>query len=120
MPAYLRAITFLFFLTLSCGRGTSSPAPSPEADEDRPRARIENRASVDMDIYLIRSDRQRHRLGFVAGGETATFALPATVTAGATSIIFEAQPVRRSGQTVSSEPFALHTGEEITWSISPQ
>jgi hypothetical protein len=73
-----------------------------------------------MDVYLIRNDEQRTRLGFVAGGETATFALPATLTAGAISIRFEARPVRRSGQRVMSEPFAVSRGEELTWSISPQ
>jgi hypothetical protein len=72
-----------------------------------------------MDIYVIRTDGQRHRIGFLSGGQTATFALPATVTAGATSITFEARPVRRSGQTVTSEPFGVHE-EEIVWSISPQ
>jgi hypothetical protein len=73
-----------------------------------------------MDIYLVRSDRQSLRLGYVAGGETATFALPATFTAGATSITFEARPVRRSGQPVTSELFGIQRGEEITWSIPPQ
>ncbi len=121
MPAYLRALAILCCATLACSPGTTSnPAPSPEPDNDRPLARIENRASVDMDIYLVRSDGERHRLGFIPGGETATFALPPTVTAGTTSITFEARPVRRSGEPVMSEPFGVRTGEEITWSISPQ
>ena len=120
MPLHLRALTFFFLLILACSRGTSSPAPGPEPDDDRPRARIENRASVDMDIYLVRSSGERHRLGFIPGGETATFALPPTLTAGTTSIIFEAEPVRHSGQPITSEPFGVHTGQEITWSISPQ
>ena len=95
----------------------SAPAPEPD---DQTRARIENRASLDMEIYVVRGDGQRHRLGFLPGGETATFALPPTLTAGATSITFEARPVRRSGEPVTSEPFGVHGGEEITWSISPQ
>jgi hypothetical protein len=73
-----------------------------------------------MDVYLIRNDDQRVRLGFVGGGEAATFALPATLTAGAVSIRFEARPVRGSGQRVISEPFAVSPGEELNWSISPQ
>jgi hypothetical protein len=48
------------------------------------------------------------------------FALPAAVTAGAASIRFEARPVRRSGQSVVSEPFGVQEGEEITWSVPPQ
>ncbi len=119
MAAHLRASALLFFFILSCSGGASNPAPSPESG-DQPRAVIENRASLDMDIYVIRSDGASHRLGFVPGGETATFALLPTVIAGSTSITFGARPVRRSGHTVRSEPFGVRTGEEITWSIPPQ
>ena len=118
VPA-LRPIALLTLLTLSCSGGTTpDTAPDPNSG-DQVSARIENRASVDMDIFLVRPDQQTFRLGYVAGGETANFALPATLTAGATSISFEARPVRRSGQTVTSEPYGIHMGE-IVWSISPQ
>ena len=119
MPAFLRRPALLLaLLTLSCSSGRS-PDTTPNPDSgDQPRARIENRASLDMDIYAVRSDGERIRLGLVPGGETAVFALPPTVTAGATSIRFEARPVRRAGETVVSEPFGVH--EQILWSISPQ
>jgi len=120
MPALLRTPALLLALTIGCGSGGSpDPAPSPEPSET-PRVRIENRASLDMDIYLVRSDGQRIRLGFVPGGETATFALPPTITAGTTSVQFEARPVRRSGQSVLSEPFGIRMSDEITWSVPPQ
>ena len=64
-------------------------------------------------------DGQAMRLGFVAGGDTSTFALPAALTAGANSIRFQARPVRRSGEAVTSEPFGVG-GAEISWSIPPQ
>ena len=120
MPTLLRVPAMLLLLTVSCSSGQNShPAPDPQRDEQA-RVRIENRASVDMDIYLLRADGQSMRLGFVAGGETSTFALPATLTSGATSITFEARPVRRSGQAVTSEPFPITRDEEISWSIPPQ
>jgi hypothetical protein len=122
MPALLRPSVLLLSFTLACSSSSStgaSPEPSPEPS-DVPRVRIENRASLDMDIFVIRTDRQRVRLGFVAGGETAVFALPASVTAGTTSVTFEARPVRRSGESVVSEPFQVIRGTEITWSVSPQ
>jgi len=99
MPAFLRMpALFLVLLTISCSSG-GSPDTTPNPDTgDQPRARIENRASL----------------------ETAVFALPARVTAGATSIRFEARPVRRAGEPVVSELFGVRTGEEIVWSIPPQ
>ena len=119
MLAHLRPSALLCFLIVSCSSGAPNSTPSPETGDEL-RARIENRSSLDMDIYVVRSADQGHRLGFIPGGETATFALPPSVTAGAVSITFEARPVRRSGQPVSSEPFGVHGGEEIFWSIPPQ
>jgi hypothetical protein len=121
MPAFLRTPAFLLaLLTLSCSSGRA-PDTAPEPDTgDQARARIENRASLDMDIYALRNDGERIRLGFVPGGETAVFALPATVTSGASTIRFEARPVRRGGESVVSEIFGVHSGDELAWSISPQ
>jgi hypothetical protein len=121
MPNILRHLVLSTLLIVGCSSGsnTSSPGAGPEPS-DVPRVRIENRASLDMDIYVVRSDGQRVRLGFVPGGDDAVFALPSAITAGATSITFEAHPVRRSGQRVVSEPFGVHEGEEITWSVPPQ
>lgn len=118
MPTLFRSV--LLLLSLACSStSTSGPVSHPEPS-DVPRVRIDNRASLDMDIYVIRSDGQRVRLGFVGGGDTAVFALPPAITAGTVSITFEARPVRRSGQAVVSEPFGVHQGEEITWSVPPQ
>ena len=118
MPAILRMPScLLVLLTISCSTSSSNTTPAPDTG-DQPQARIENRASLDMDIFAIRGDGERIRLGFLPGGETSVFVLPATVTAGATSIRFEARPVRRGGDPVVSEPFGVR--EEITWSISPQ
>lgn len=118
----LRPTALLLLLVMSCSGGSApDTAPDPDPDSsDQARVRIENRASHDMDIFLLRSDGNTVRLGYIAGGETATYALPATLTAGTTSIRFEARPVRRAGESVVSEPFGVRMGEEITWSISPQ
>jgi hypothetical protein len=120
MPSLLRMPGFLLvLLTAACSSGSPDTSPDPDSG-DRPRARIENRASVDMDIYALRTDGQRIRLGFVPGGETAAFALPPTVTAGSSSIRFEARPIRRPGEPLISEIFVVSSDEEIAWSIPPQ
>ena len=118
MSSLLRLPTLMLaLLSISCSNSAPNTTPAPDTG-DQPQARIENRASLDMDIFAIRGDGERIRLGFLPGGETSVFVLPATVTAGATSIRFEARPVRRGGDPVVSEPFGVR--EEISWSISPQ
>jgi hypothetical protein len=120
MPALLRMPALLLvLLTTACSRGSPDTSPDPDPG-DQPRVRIENRASVDMDIHVLRSDRERIRLGFVPAGETAAFALPPTVTTGSGSIRFEARPIRRPGEPLVSEIFVVSSGEEIAWSIPPQ
>ena len=113
----LRAPALLLALTAAC-RGSQGTVATPPSEQTR--ARIENRASVDMDIYVRRNDGRTNRLGFVTAGEITYFALPATLTAGATWVRLEGRPVRSSGQPVLSEIFAVKMGDEISWSIPPQ
>jgi hypothetical protein len=116
MPVPFRNPALLLLLTAACLGGTTGNTEPRE----QTRARIENRASLDMDIDVRRNDGRVSRLGLAPGDETTTFALPPTVTAGAAWIRFEARPVRSSGQPVVSEPFPVSMGAEISWSVPPQ
>jgi hypothetical protein len=111
-----RSPAVIVLLAAACHSG----APGSTEPANQTRARIENRASLDMDISVRRNDGRVSRLGFVPGAETAVFALPSSITAGAAWVRFEAEPVRSSGETVVSEPFPVSMGEEITWSVPPQ
>jgi hypothetical protein len=115
--ATLRAAAVLIFaLTAGC----HSSNPGQAEPKTGTRARIENRASLDMDISVRRNDGVVSRLGFVPGNDTVVFALPPTLTAGAAWVRFEAHPAHASGQPVVSEPFPVTMGDEITWSVPPQ
>jgi hypothetical protein len=116
MIALVRKSALIALLAVACHSG----APGDTEPTEQTRARIENRASLDMDISVRRNDGRVSRLGFAPAGETTVFALPPSVTAGAAWIRFEADPVRSSGQPVVSEPFPVSQGEEISWSVSPQ
>jgi hypothetical protein len=116
MPTSLRLPAVLLAISAACYSGrTGNTEPL-----DQTRARIENRASLDMDIFVRRNDGRVTRLGFAAANETTTFALPPSLTAGAAWIRFEAKPVRGAGQPVVSEPFPVRIGDEISWSVPPQ
>lgn len=117
MVTRLRAPAF-FLLALAAGCHSGNPGNAEPTTGTR--ARIENRASLDMDLSVRRNDGRVSRLGFVPGNETAVFALPPTLTAGAAWVRFEAHPVRSSGEPVVSEPFPVKMGDEITWSVPPQ
>ena len=116
MVTILRRPALILMLAAACHSG----APGDTEPANQTRARIENRASLDMDILVRRNDGRVIRLGFVPGGETTVFALPPSLTAGASWVRFEAKPVRASGQPVVSEPFPVTMGEEVTWSVPPQ
>ena len=116
MMTILRRPALILIVAAACHGGT--PGKSEPANQTR--ARIENRASLDMDISMLRNDGRASRLGFLPGGETTVLALPPSLTAGASWVRFEAKPVRSSGQPVVSEPFPVTMGEEITWSVPPQ
>jgi hypothetical protein len=116
MVTILRRPALILILATACHSG----APGNAVPDNQTRARIENRASLDMDISVRRNDGRVSRLGFLPGGETAVFALPPSLTAGASWVRFEAKPVRSSGEPVVSEPFPVTMGEEITWSVPPQ
>jgi hypothetical protein len=116
MLMYARHAALLIAAATACfGGAPGSPEPSEQT-----RASIDNRSSLDMDIYVRRNDGRVSRLGFAPGGETTDFPLPPSVTAGAAWVRFEARPVRASGEPVVSEPFPLQIGEEISWSVPPQ
>lgn len=116
MPALLRLSAFLFILTTACHSGT----PGNTTPADQTRVRIENRNSVDVDVYVHRSEGRVTRLGFAPAAQTVTFALPTAVTAGTPWIQLEARPVRGGGETAVSEQFPVKQGDEITWSVPAQ
>ena len=116
MAPILRIPALLLLCLAACRSGT----PGSAEPNGQTRARIENRASLDMDIHVRRNDGQASRLGFAPANESATFALPPAFTAGAAWVRFEARPVRGSGEPVVSEPFPVRMGAEISWSVPPQ
>jgi hypothetical protein len=109
-------VTLLILAAASC----HSANPGSTEPANQTRAKIENRASLDMDISVRRSDGRLSRLGLAPRGEATTYTLPPSLTAGAAWIRFEATPVRASGRTEVSEQFPVHPGDEIVWSVPPQ
>lgn len=114
----------LLMATAACAGTTSSSGTAPDttgATEAAPGGvlRIENRTNQDRDIYIRPQSRGPIRVGFVPGGETATFKLSPAMLSGTNSFRIEARPIAGGGSTTVSEPFNARVGEETFWSIPP-
>ena len=80
--------------------------------------RVDNQAAFDMDVSVL-SRGDPVRLGFAPAKETTRFALAPAMLAGARTIRFEAHPTL-GGERVLSDPFAVHSGDTLSWVIPPQ
>jgi hypothetical protein len=112
LAALLLAIAVLVGPACAANQGDSGTPTQATVD-------VENRSSYDMDLY-VRSSRRTSRLGLAPAGETTSFKLSRALLAGEGLVRFEGRPVRGQSRPVQSEPFAIRTGEQITWSIPPQ
>jgi hypothetical protein len=105
---------FLVFLAACTGGGSNTPSPQAPG-----QVTVDNRSSLDMDLYIRRRD-QRSRLGFAPANQKTVFALTPTLTGGPGLIRFEARPVRGGGEAVVSDLMDVKPGDRIAWSIPPQ
>lgn len=102
-----------------CGAATPA-APGEVAPVDGGRLEVNNRSSLDMDLFLVGHSGIRSRLGLAPGGKVTTFALTPAQVAGANPVVFQAVPTLRGGQAISSDPVNVTSKEAVTLDIPPQ
>ncbi len=107
----------LIVVSTSCHQGgTAGTEPMNQT-----RVRIDNSATVDMDIYVLSGNNQVSRIGFAPASRVTTLPLPNAVTSGSPYIRFQARPVRGSGESITSETFGvIKPGDELTWKVPAQ
>lgn len=79
---------------------------------------VQNRAFLDMTIYVISSAGQRVRLGLATGNSTTRFTIPRTMVFGSTPLSFLADPVGSSRAPVSDQ-ITVSPGDEVVLEIPP-
>ncbi|HYN81450.1 MAG TPA: hypothetical protein VES88_08110 [Gemmatimonadaceae bacterium] len=79
--------------------------------------RVENQATLDMNIYVIRGS-ERIRLGTANGLNTSVFTIPRHVIFGATPLRFLADPIGSNRLPVSDE-IVVTAGDQVTLRIPP-
>jgi len=106
----------LTLITACHNGGTADTEPVTQT-----RVRIDNSATLDMDIYVLSGNNQTSRIGFAPASRVTTLPLPNAVTSGSPYIRFQARPVRGSGEAVTSETFGvIKAGDELTWKVPAQ
>jgi hypothetical protein len=118
MPTLYSAL-LLVVLALAAPSCAANQSGDPGDQPGQATVTVDNRSSLDMDLY-VRTERLTSPLGFAPAGETTTFKLSPALLAGSALVRFEARPVRGQARPVESEPFSVRAGEEVTWSIPPQ
>ena len=79
---------------------------------------VDNRAVLDMTIYVVRSS-QRIRLGTANGLSTTRLTIPSNIVFGATTLRFLADPIG-SGRLPISDDITVIAGDEVTMIIPPR
>ena len=104
---------------LALGAACSGNTKEDEAAEPIPPTyvKVENRAYLDMTIYVYRSS-QRIRLGIANGNSTTKMLIPSNLIFGSTPLRFQADPIGASRQPTSQE-ISVSPGDEVQLLIPP-
>jgi hypothetical protein len=96
----------------------TGPKPTPETvPTGGATVSVDNRSAFNMDVYVRRRDGPV-RLGFAPSKTTTRFTLAPGLIAGSGIVQFSARPTRGGGgESVSSEPFTVQPGEDLSWVI---
>lgn len=113
-------LTALLLAPLTACVAPPHTQPVPETKEVAGNLKVVNRSSQDMDIFLIRGNGQRNRLGLAPASKTTGFALTPAQVAGVGPVNFQAVPILRGGQSVSSDQVVVTPTQEIRLDIPPQ
>jgi hypothetical protein len=104
---------------LALGAACSGNTKEDQAAEPIPPTyvRVENRAYLDMTIYVYRSS-QRIRLGMANGNSTTKMLIPPNLLFGSTPLRFQADPIGANRQPTSQE-ISVSPGDEVQLIIPP-
>lgn len=115
----MKAVRPTVLLLTLAGFAACATARTPaNARDDAPTTvRVENRATLDVTVYVLRQS-QRIRLGQVTANSTGTLPIPDYLIFGATSLRFLADPIGARASPVSQEITVL-PGDEVVLMIPP-
>jgi hypothetical protein len=82
------------------------------------RVHVENRAFLDMNVYVIGDGGGRTRLGTVTGNTDQDFVIPDYIVGPANSVRFLVEPIGSNRAPISNS-LSVRPGETVTLTIPP-
>lgn len=106
----------LALVLAACGGRSPLDDPDPESPTI---LEVDNRASQDMTIYVIREGGQRQRLGTATSHSRTELRIPDRILFGVTSLRFQADPIGSNRNPVS-ESVTVVPGDTVVMEIPPR
>jgi hypothetical protein len=100
----------------ACGARSAAPAGEPQ---EATVLEVDNQASLDMTIYVVRSSGARERLGTATAHTRSRFTIPARLIFGLTPLRFMADPIGGSATPVTQE-ITVQPGDTVVLTIPPR
>lgn len=101
----------------ACSNATRH-AGDDEGGQATTRVHVENRAFLDMNVYVIGDGGSRQRLGTVTGNTDQEFVIPEYIIGPANSVRFLVEPIGSNRAPISNS-LSVRPGETVTLTIPP-
>jgi hypothetical protein len=117
--AFRRMILIVLAVGVSaCGARSGETAVSGEA-EPATVLEVDNQATLDMTIYVVRSSGARERLGMATAHTRTRLRIPPRLIFGLTPLRFMADPIGGSATPVTQE-ITVQPGDTVVLQIPPR
>jgi hypothetical protein len=115
--ARLATVVAMLATVTACSRATRN-ARNDEGGPLTTRVHVENRAFLDMTVYVIGDDGNRQRLGTVTGNTDQEFVIPEYIIGPANTVRFLVEPIG-SNRAPISDSLPVQPGQTVTLTIPP-
>jgi hypothetical protein len=115
--ARLATVVAMLATVAACSHATRN-ARNDEGGQLTTRVHVENRAFLDMTVYVIGDDGNRQRLGTVTGNTDQEFVIPEYIIGPANTVRFLVEPIG-SNRAPISDSLPVQPGQTVTLTIPP-
>lgn len=113
----LATVVAMLATVAACSHATRN-ARDDDGPQPTTRVRVENRAFLDMNVYVISDGGGRQRLGTVTGNTDQEFVIPEYIIGPANSVRFLVEPIGANRAPISNS-LSVRPGQTVTLTIPP-